>query len=297
MHSLPSNLVALPVVGLLVMPWALLGFLLIPFGLDAFAWRVMGFGIEIMLTISRWIAGWPMATISVPAFPTSALLLLALGLCWLGLWTTRLRFLGALPVLAGLVMAAAPARPDIYVEPGGRAAAVRGPDGRLHLIGVRFASFAAETWLAADGDARGVREKSVTEGVRCDSDGCTAPLPDGRWLALTWTYAGLREDCAQAAIIVTRLIAPPGCRKTAHVIDGTDLAARGAVTMMLRKDGGFDVETARRTGERIWHGKQHPPDGPAFAKAQPAPQKPVRSGFDPTDAEDEVAPEADDAER
>lgn len=292
-HSLPSNLVALPVVGLLVMPWALVGLLLMPLGLDGFAWRIMGFGIELMLAVASWIATWPFATISIPAFSVSGVLLLSLGLIWVAVWTTRLRWLAALPLAAGVMLASMPERADVYVEPGGRAAAVRGPDGRLHVIGVRFASFAAGTWLAADGDTRGVRDKSVTEGVLCDSSGCTAPLPDGRSLALTWTYAGLAEDCSRAAIVVTRLVAPPSCRDTAYVIDAADLAGGGAVALFRNADGSFAPRVARGDDDRIWHGATAPPEGPLFARRVSEAKEPAGGGFDQTEIEDDDTPDMD----
>jgi competence protein ComEC len=288
-HSLPGNLIALPLVGILVMPFALIGFLLMPFGLDAPAWRVMGFGIDLMVGIATWISHWPWATASVPAFSVTAVLLMAFGLCWIAIWTTRLRLLGLVPVALGLAVAAFPERPDIYIEPGARAAAARGPDGTLGITGVRFASFAAQTWLAADGDPRKPRDKSVVAAARCDSFGCTLPLRGGGFLALDWTYAALSEDCGRARIVVTRLLAPQSCRAASTVIDGADLARDGAVALKENPDGTFTA-TARGASHRVWHGTPVPPDGPAFAAAE------VKTPDAPSDTvEDGAADEDEDA--
>jgi competence protein ComEC len=269
-HSLLSNLVALPVVGTLVMPFALLGFVLMPFGLDPPAWMVMGFGVDIMLAVSYWVADLPGALVALPAFSASAVLFLALGLCWVAIWTTWLRLLGVLPVALGVALAAVPDRPDIYIDPEGRAAAVRGPDGMLHVSGLRFASFAAENWLAADGDLRKPRDKSVGLGVRCDSFGCTLPLPGEGHLALAWTYAALREDCTRARIVVTRLVAPPGCRNTAFVVDGTDLARNGATTLK-GDDGGAITLRAHDPGQRAWSATNRAPVGPPWREPAVSP--------------------------
>jgi len=196
-----------------------------------------------------------------------------LGLLWLALFSTRLRWLGVAPALVGLLLAAAARPPDVYVGPDGRTAAVRGPDGRLRVIGLRFASFAADEWLAADGDARNHRDRSVTEGVWCDASGCTAPLPDGRRLALDWSHAALRADCGRAAIIVTRLAAPADCRGNSIVIDGTDLAARGAVTLTFTPDGIRQSAARPAATDRRWYNRPAPPPPvPNFAgtSAQPA---------------------------
>jgi competence protein ComEC len=84
-------------------------------------------------------------------------------------------------------------------------------------------------------------------------------------LALDWTYAALREDCSRAAIVVTRLIAPPSCRATAYVVDANDLAKTGAVALTLGKGGAISLEAARGASHRIWHGHVQTPKGPAFA--------------------------------
>ncbi|MFC5068789.1 ComEC/Rec2 family competence protein [Flaviflagellibacter deserti] len=274
-HALPSNLLALPIVSLLIMPWALIGLVLYPVGLDSVAWQIMGYGIGLLLVISREIATWPYSTVVVPAFSGWAVLALAGGLCWLAIWSTRLRWLGMIPVVLGVMLAADPPRPDIYVDAEGKAVAVRGPDGTLDLAGVRFASFAAENWLAADGDSRSVRDKSASDGVRCDRLGCAMRSRDGRWVSLTWSYAGLREDCRRAAIVITRLIAPPGCRDTALVIDGRDLAEDGAITVSLREGGLPAMTRSRGLGVRAWHAERRVPDGPPFV--QPPQQSEVLS--------------------
>lgn len=289
LHSLPSNLIVLPIVGVLVMPWALIGLMLMPFGLDAAAWQVMGLGIGLMLRIAEWIAGWPASNLAVASFPALSALCLAVGLILVSLLTTRLRWFGLAPFALGVFLASFPARPDIYVDAGGRAAAVRGIDGRLALVGTRFAGFAASGWLAADGDLRTTRDKSTSEKVRCDKAGCTAQLADGRMFALAWTYAGLREDCGRAAVIVTRLIAPPFCRAGAYVIDAPDLARTGAVALTFGKDGSVAREAARGATKRVWHGHVQTPKGPIFA--QPAAKTEPVFGDDEDVEEDEEGAE------
>jgi competence protein ComEC len=288
-HSLLSNLVALPVVGTLVMPFALLGFVLMPFGLDQPAWMVMGFGVDVMLAVSYWVAGLPGALVALPAFSASAVLFLALGLCWIAIWTTRLRLLGLLPVALGVTLASNPEKPDIYLDPEGRAAAVRGPDGLLHVSGLRFASFAAENWLAADGDLRKPRDRSVAQGVRCDSFGCTLPLPAEGHLSLAWTYTALREDCTRARIVVTRLVAPPDCRKTAFVVDGADLARNGATTLKLEHGGGITLR-AHDPGQRAWSAASRAPSGPDWPQPVPASAPADQSEAEGAAGEVEITP-------
>ncbi len=45
-YGVIANLLAMPVVSVLVMPAGILGVLALPFGFDASFWRLMGYGID-----------------------------------------------------------------------------------------------------------------------------------------------------------------------------------------------------------------------------------------------------------
>ena len=55
-YSLIANLLALPVVSILVMPMALAAALLMPFGLEAWPLRAMNEGLTLTLAISDWVS-------------------------------------------------------------------------------------------------------------------------------------------------------------------------------------------------------------------------------------------------
>jgi competence protein ComEC len=258
-YALAANIGTLPLISLVIMPAVILGMALLPFGLDAPAWLAMGYGVDGMVAVAHFIATWPGASRHVVAFGPAAMVLMIFALLWWALFMTRLRWLSVLPAALGLWLAATAVAPDVYVEPEGRAVAVRAPDGRLRVIGAHFDRFAVDEWLAASGDGRTHADKSLTEGTRCDSFGCTALLPDSRRLAVDWTYAALREDCRRAEIVVTRLAAPDACRDHAYVIDGGDLARLGAVTLTLEA-GGIRRTVARpAASSRRWYNRPRPP--------------------------------------
>jgi competence protein ComEC len=59
------------------------------------------------------------------------------------------------------------------------------------------------------------------------------------------------EDCLRAAVLITPLFAPRGCA-AGLIIDRDTLRRTGAVTLRA-KEGGFEMRTARATGEdRPW---------------------------------------------
>lgn len=93
-YSLAGNLVAVPVMALWIMPWALVTYLLFPLGWQELALAPMAWGIGVVLEVAESVASWPGAVRLVPAMPVAFLGLMTLGGLWLCLWNTRLRILG-----------------------------------------------------------------------------------------------------------------------------------------------------------------------------------------------------------
>ena len=86
----------------------------------------MGWGVQAILWIGRTVSSWPAATLAVPPMPPWGLAVFSFGLAWLGLWRTRWRLLGVLPMLAGLLSPLAVPAPDLLVSNDARLIALRG---------------------------------------------------------------------------------------------------------------------------------------------------------------------------
>src|SRR3989337_1985202 len=65
-YGLIANLVAVPLVSLLIMPMAVLSLIAMPFGLEAWPLQAMGLGIELMVATGKWVASWPGAVATLP---------------------------------------------------------------------------------------------------------------------------------------------------------------------------------------------------------------------------------------
>ena len=74
-YGVLANLLAMPIVSIWVMPMGLLGLFAIPFGFDGPLWRLMGDGIDWMITVALWVAHLPGAVGRIAAFDTGPLLL------------------------------------------------------------------------------------------------------------------------------------------------------------------------------------------------------------------------------
>jgi competence protein ComEC len=249
-YGVLANLAAMPVVSALVMPAGMLGLLAVPFGFDGFFWWLMGIGIDWMIAVTRWVANLPGAVGRMTAFGTGPLIAATLGIILLGLLRTPLRWSGAIVLLVATVWAIATPQPDILISADAHNVAVRGADGRLHLMRSAKDTFLLKEWLAADADARLIDDATLGEGVSCDDAGCVVPLADGRFVASSLRSDALSDDCARAALMVTARQAPAGC--AAAVIDLPRLRRQGAMALW-RKGDGFNVDAVRPFGfDRPW---------------------------------------------
>jgi competence protein ComEC len=170
------------------------------------------------------------------------------------------------------------------VAPGAEAVAVRGANGKLHIMKVGSDTFALREWLAADADARTAGDPHLKEGFTCDEIGCIARLADGSMVAVALAAEAFEEDCRRVALVISRRTAPPGC--AAMVIDRTVWPRTGAAAL-VRSSGGFVLTAARPPGyDRPW---ARPPADPSVdATAQAPGAAPPR---DATPREEDLRPE------
>lgn len=252
-YGVLANLAAMPVVSGLVMPAGLLGLLAMPFGLDGAFWHLMGLGIDWMTTIAILVAALPGAVGRVPAFGTGSLLAMTFGIALLGLLRTRLRLVGVAIVLFGVAWAALMPRADIVVAADGRSVAVRGSDGRMHVMRFESDAFTVREWLAADADPRAPTDPSLKDGVSCDHAACVVAMRGGALVSLVRRPDAFAEDCERAAVIVTTHQAPSSCG--ALVIDRARLERQGALALR-QTDAGFRIDASRPRGQdRPWQPK------------------------------------------
>jgi competence protein ComEC len=249
-YGVLANLAAMPVVSAVVMPAGMLGLLAMPFGFDGVFWWLMGLGIDWMIAVTRWVAALPGAIGRMAAFGIGPLIGASIGIVLLGLLRTPLRWCGAGVLALSVLWALAVPQPDVLISADGRNVAVRGKDGRLHLMRTGKDAFLLREWLAADADGRAPADASLADGVSCDEAGCVAGLTDGSFVALALRAEAVGDDCARAALVVTARQAPPSC--PSPVIDQDRLRRQG--TMALRRAGaGFAADAVRPRGfDRPW---------------------------------------------
>lgn len=277
--GLLGNALALPLMSVVVMPAAVLGTLLYPFGLDAPIWWVMGRAVAAVLGSAEWVSSLEGSVVLVTAFGAGTLALFVLALLLAVLPVSRLRLAAAAPAALGLGFARLAPVPDLFVDREGGAAAIRGREGRLVVVG-KASPFVIAQWLRAAGDARRPNDPGLREGSRCDRLGCVVEAVNGHVVAHVLDRRAFAEDCRRATILVSRLRAPAGCAAPL-ILDRAYLEARGAVSLRLGASGPV-VETARDPATvRIWQRPRRPP-----ASQPPAPSRGTEPAAEPEAAID-----------
>lgn len=256
LYGLLGNLVAVPLSSVWVMPAAVVGMVLMPFGLEDFGLVPMGWGIDVINASAASIASADWAVTTVAAMPPSALLAMVLGGLWICLWRGSWRRFGAVGVAAGIAVASFATPPDILADGNGRLFAFASGDGRMMVSSRTAARFEREIWLRRAGYDVGAEESwsrgSGEKNLRCDSAGCVWEVK-GEIVAFTAERAALIDDCRTAGIVVSAVPVPGRrCPSAKILVDRFDLWRNGTHAIWIEK-GGVQIESVNGVrGNRPW---------------------------------------------
>jgi competence protein ComEC len=251
-YSLIANLLALPVMSLLVMPPALFAVLAMPFGLEAVPLQVMDAGLVLVQAISDWVVSLPGAQGRIPALPLVPALLLTQAAIMLCL-TRGLVRIAALPLAVGALVAATfTDRPDIYVDQAAKNVAIRADSGELVPAQPRRGRFAVGQWLRADGDGAEPAEAARRAGWACAGAICRAAVKDRRILYLSEEKLAMTIPCAEADILVAAFPLRGRCHSVPLRIDRFSVWRSGVHALYIDDDA-IRIDTARGLqGLRPW---------------------------------------------
>jgi len=244
-YGLLANLMSVPLMGVLVMPAAVVAALLLPFGLDWMPLWVMGQGLDWILGVATRVSGWEGARGLVVSPGPEVLPLIAFGALALVLWQGRARLAGLLPMLLGVWLWSGTDRPSVLVSDNGALVGVLTPAGRA-LSKPRGGGFVALNWLENDGDA------TTQEDAHLRWPGDTnLPVP----LRVVIGARAAREttDCGSASLMIfsAEPETPPDT-ETCQAITPKTLSKTGSLAI-FDDAGELRVVTARSvTGTRLW---------------------------------------------
>ena len=257
----------MPFVSVIVMPFAMLAMILMPFGLDGWAFAVMGKGLTAMLAIADWFSALSPID-SVGLIPAGAVIAVTIALVLATLPTTWLRIAAVPAALAGLLMISGRTLPHVLVSEDARLVATRSHDA-LSVNRARPNAFTTEDWqrtmkaetivkpsiAAADVPAS---PEPIVGQFRCSGAVCIARTQDGVVVAHVSDTASARPYCTEAALIVIddATAKDPCPAGTAAVLTKRDLARRGSASVTFAEGSAKQIAAvafAISEPYRPWH--------------------------------------------
>ncbi|MDQ2705835.1 MAG: ComEC/Rec2 family competence protein, partial [Pseudomonadota bacterium] len=165
-----TNLTAMPVVSAVVMPFAVLGALAMPFGIDGPFFHVMGLGLSATIAIARWFSERSPADI-VGLIPPASVAILTVALLVATICSTWLRIAAVPAALIGLLLLVDRPRPDLFVSEDGRLVGLDVGEGRIAVNRSRPNEFTIDNWkraIRADEVVRpeGKQERTVAKASK-----------------------------------------------------------------------------------------------------------------------------------
>ena len=265
-YGVLANVLSMPVIAFVIMPGALLGVLLIPFGFDFIGWTVMGYGIDGMIAVAKYVSAIEGAEGRIAAFSGGAVLLGTLALLLIAIPATWLRLAGVPFALLAVVLMWNGPRYDVMVDAEGDVIALRADGGKLSIHTNKSNRFTVENWLASSG-LPPVLAKSLGQAFSCDPNGCVGRLADGSLIAIPKTATALLEDCGRAMLIIASRAVPASCGSA--VIDRNTLATTGAIALKKTPNGWEAYPSRAPNADRPWFGRAKVPDANALARLNP----------------------------
>jgi competence protein ComEC len=250
-YGVLANGLAIPVISLAVMPFALLSVVLMPLGLEAWPLAVLGKGLEMVLYISDHVAALPGAQRVIPQLPLASAIILAVGASILCLSKRQAKYGGGVLLLSGFIMAQFSAFPDILIERMAANAAFRNSSGELVFANPHKGRFAAEKWLQANGEETEFKEAVTRAGWVCEGRSCRAEIK-GKLVGYFMEGEGASPSCAGLDIVIAAYPLRGVCKSVTTRIDRFDVWRMGSHAIVI--NGNFlHVTTARGlSGNRPW---------------------------------------------
>ncbi|WP_164659174.1 ComEC/Rec2 family competence protein [Tropicibacter sp. Alg240-R139] len=245
-YGLIANLLSVPLMGILVIPAAVLAACLAPLGLEWVGLELMGAGLRWILWVAHWVSDMEGAQRRVMSPPEWTLPLLAIGFLWLMLWRGRLRWMGVGSAILAFALWTQAERPGILIADTGGLIGVLTKEGRA-LSKPKGAGFIATVWLENDGDAA---DQTNAASRWADGSAKQRRITVGKMEVIHLlgkrAVAGV-DQCKANQIIVTSV--PASISGGCHLFDPQRLRETGSLSISTE-----GIKTAAQiTGRRLWN--------------------------------------------
>ncbi len=253
--GLVANVLVTPLTSFLIMPTVVLAFLLKPLGLLFLAARPLEWGIEGMLAIAHHIAALPYASIYVPSYTISGLVLSVLGLLLLVGLRTRFALMGVAFLALGACSMLLTKTPHVLISDDAKQIAVRDAGENWVMIKGGPNSFTTQAWMKKLGKASALPLKEgifdTTTALKCTESDCTYTCKSGTVLFMKQPKKTKTRCTSNYTVAVLPYRLWKGECDGVKVIDRDALVAGGAHAMYCGDR--LNIENVRQfQGDRPW---------------------------------------------
>lgn len=254
-YGLIANVLSVPLMGVLVMPAAVLAVCLAPFGLWHIGLWLMDLGLRWILFVAKSVAGQNGALSHVVAPDHWVLPLLSLGLLWMILWQGRLRWTGLGVAAVAAILWHGTQRPQLLVADSGSLIGLMSGQGRA-LSRPSGSGFVAGIWLENDGGPVPQEVAAQREGL--EQSGRITRAKMGVWQIMQVSGKTALADltgCDGADVLISNQVddVDRGC----VVFDIRRLRQTGSLALGVLPNGDLVTTTAHDVaGARPWNRRQ-----------------------------------------
>lgn len=250
MYSVLSNILAMPVMAFIVMPFGLLGTLMTKLESASHFWVIMEWGIAHILTIAEAISAYDYASVPFASFDTLETILICSGFICLLLWNGYWRVLGLVLVFIAFVLSVTDNPKMVMIADDMQAVLYVDNSGdKLYLFG-KMNNYIRLNWLGyhgydADvdiikfnyGDNMKISEK------QCDDNRCRFDMY-GTIMSVIHNPLFVAHACVDSDIVIIDIPLEKERCEAELVIGRFDVWRHGAMTIAFDKRG-FVLETVK----------------------------------------------------
>ena len=260
-YGLIANLLSVPLMGLVVMPAAVLAVCFAPIGGWGAGLWLMEKGLLWILYVADRVANIEGGLGHVIAPHAAVLPVLTLGLLWLSLWQGRARFAGLVVAIFAEVLWMQSTRPAVLIADSGGLIGVMGENGRA-LSRAKGSGFVAGIWLENDGNP--VAQDIAAARGGYDVSGRETRVVLGAWKILQVSgkmALSALAGCGGADVLIATV--EDQIDRPCQVFDIIALRNTGSLALEVLENGDLKITTASDVaGNRPWNaGKYLAPTG------------------------------------
>ena len=266
-YGLIANLLSVPLMGVLVMPAAVLAVCLVPFGLWGIGLWAMELGLRWILFVAHVVATRDGALSHIWAPDPLVLPVLTLGLLWALLINGPARFAGLVGVICAAFLWAQTTRPALLIADNGGLIGLQTNAGRV-LSKARGSGFVAGIWLENDGALIAQEDAAAKQGLEVQGRRIAVNLAGWQVLQVSGkTALADLTGCDGADILVSNQM--DEVDRPCMVYDLRRLRQTGSLAIDVAPNGDLWIETAQRVaGARPWNGQQGARNDPIVLPVQ-----------------------------